>query len=102
MILPITKPGKDGTDGVSKFLPISLLDIGEKVLEKRLINGINHHAFSQGFMNENQFGFTPQKRTIDAAMVIKAIDQEGLEAGEVRGLSGKFPNIPRKNFPVLP
>jgi len=28
--------------------------------------------FSQGFMNENQYGFTPQKGTIDAAMAVKA------------------------------
>ena len=85
VILPITKPGKDGSDDVSKFCPISLLDIGGKVLEKIVINRINH-VFSQGFMNENPFGFTPQKGTIDAAMVIKAIVQEGLAAGEVRAL----------------
>jgi hypothetical protein len=53
-ILPITKPGKESCDEVTKFRPISLLDIGGKVLEKVLINRINHHVFSQGFMNENQ------------------------------------------------
>ena len=66
--LPITKPGKESSDEVSKFRPISLLDIGGKVLEKVLINRINHHMFSQGFMNKNQYGFTPQKGTIDVAM----------------------------------
>jgi hypothetical protein len=80
MILPITKAGKEGSDDVSIFRPISLIDIGGKVLEKILINRINHHVFSQGFMNENQFGFTPQKGTIDAAMAIKAFVQEGLAA----------------------
>jgi hypothetical protein len=34
MILPITKPGKEGYEDVSKFRPISLLNIGGKVLEK--------------------------------------------------------------------
>jgi hypothetical protein len=37
-------------------------------------------------MNENQFSFTPQKGTIDAAMAIKAFVQEGLAAGEVIAL----------------
>jgi len=53
------------------------------VLEKMLINRINHHVFSRGFMNENQFGFRPQKSTIDAAVAIKTFVQEGLAAGEV-------------------
>ena len=34
-------------------------------------------------MNENQFGFRPQKSTVDAALAIKAFDQEILDAGEV-------------------
>ena len=37
-------------------------------------------------MNKNQFGFTPQKGTIDEAMVIKAVVKEGLAAGEVIAL----------------
>jgi hypothetical protein len=86
MILPITKSGKEGSDDVTKFRPISLLDIGGKVLEKILINRINNQVFSHGFMNENQFGFTPQKGTIDAATAIKAFVQEGLVAGEVIAL----------------
>jgi hypothetical protein len=85
-ILPITKPGKKSSDKVTKFCPISLLEIGGKVLEKVLINRINHHVFSQGFMNTNQYGFTPQKGTIDAAMEIKEFVKEGLAAGEVIAL----------------
>ena len=37
-------------------------------------------------MNKNQYGFTPQKGTIDAAMEIKEIVKEGLAAGEVTAL----------------
>jgi hypothetical protein len=37
-------------------------------------------------MNANQFGFIPQKGTIEAAMVIKAAVQESLEAGDVIAL----------------
>jgi hypothetical protein len=50
MIIPVTKPGKEGSDEVSKFCPISLLDIGGKVLEKLLINRINQHVFSREHM----------------------------------------------------
>ena len=50
------------------------------MLEKVLINRINHHMFSKGFMNENQYGFTPLKGTIDATMPVFV--KEGLVAGE--------------------
>jgi hypothetical protein len=56
------------------------------VLEKLLINIINHHVFSRGHMNDNQIGFRPQKCTVDAAMAIKTFVQESLDAGEVIAL----------------
>jgi len=59
-IIPIVKPGKEGSEEVNKFRPISLHASGCKVLEKLLINRINHHVFSRGYMNDNQFGFRPQ------------------------------------------
>jgi hypothetical protein len=34
-------------------------------------------------MNTNQYGFTPQKGTIDAALEVKDFVKEGLAAGEV-------------------
>jgi len=37
-------------------------------------------------MNENQYGFRPQKCTIDVAMAIKDFVQKGLAAGEVIAL----------------
>jgi len=33
-IIPITKPGKENSTNVSKFRPISLINVGGKVLEK--------------------------------------------------------------------
>jgi hypothetical protein len=60
-ILPIIKRGQEESCDVSKFRPICLLDIGWKVLDKIMINRINHHVYSKGYMNENQFGFRPQK-----------------------------------------
>jgi hypothetical protein len=37
-------------------------------------------------MNENQFGFRPQKSTIDADMVVKEFVQDSLAAGDVIAL----------------
>ena len=85
-IIPIVKPGKEVSDDVGKYRPVSLLDSGGKVLEKFLINRINHHVYSKGLMNENQFGFRPQKSTVEAAMAIKIFVHESLEAGEVMAL----------------
>jgi ribonuclease HI len=81
-LIPITKPGKENSEDVSKFRPISI-NIGGKVLEKVLINRINHHVFSHDLINKNQYGFTPQKSTIDAAMAMMDFVVEGLAAGEV-------------------
>jgi len=55
------------------------------VLEKLLINRINHHMYSRGHMSDNQFGFRPQKSTVDAAMAIKNFVQESLDG---RGSDG--------------
>ena len=74
---------KEGSQEIKKFRPISLLDIGRKVLEKALINRINHHMYSNGYMNENQYGFRPQESTIDAAMAIKNFVEQHLARGEV-------------------
>jgi hypothetical protein len=82
-LIPITKPGKENSDEVSKFRPIGLLNVGGKVLEKVLINRINHHVFSHAFMNTHEYVFTPQKGTIDAAMEVKKFVKEGLAAGEI-------------------
>jgi len=82
-LVPITKPGKDKSEDVSKFRPISLINKGGNVLEKLLINRINHHVFSHNYMNKNQYEFTPQKSTTDAAMTVKNVVTYGLTAGDV-------------------
>ena len=82
-LIPITKPGKEKSEDVSKYRPISFLNIGWKILEKAVINRINHHVFSHDIMNNNQYGFTPQRGTINAAMALKDLVVKGLIAGEV-------------------
>jgi hypothetical protein len=47
------------------------------VLEKLLIDRINHHP-SNGLLNDNQYGFIPQKSTIDAAMAAKVFIQKNI------------------------
>ena len=34
-------------------------------------------------MNKNQYGFTPQRSTTNAAMTVKGFVKEGLAAGEI-------------------
>ena len=80
-VIPIVKPGTEGSDEVNKFRPISLLDSGGKVLEKLLINQNKHHKDSREHMSDNQFGFRPQTSTVDAALALKTFLQESLDAG---------------------
>jgi hypothetical protein len=82
-IIPITKQGKEKSTEVSKFRPISLINVGGKVLEKLLINRIMNHIHSNSLMNPNQFGFTPWKSAIDAAIAVKEYLQEGLRKEHV-------------------
>jgi hypothetical protein len=77
-IIPITNAGKENSMEPSKYRPISLLNIGGNVLEKLLINRINHHMYIG-----SQYGFTPQKSTTDAAMEAKKFIEQELETREV-------------------
>jgi hypothetical protein len=81
-LVPIIKPGKENSEEVSKFHPISLLNIGGKVLEKVLINTINYYVYCYNLINNNLYGFTPHRSTVDAAMGVKDFI-EGLRAWEV-------------------
>jgi len=82
-LITIVKPGKEDSEEVKKFRPISLLHIEEKTMEKILTSIINYWSYSTNFINNNQYGFTPQRSTIDAAMAAKNIVDEGLKAVEV-------------------
>ena len=79
MIIPIVKPGQEGSTEATKYRPISLLNVGGKVLEKLLIDRINHHIFFHRLLNGNQYGFLPQKSTVDAAMAVKDFARENLQ-----------------------
>ena len=70
-IIPCIKPGQEKSIEVTKYRPISLLIYGGKVLEKLLINRINHHPTYTGYLNKNQYGFRPQTSSIDAVLALQ-------------------------------
>jgi hypothetical protein len=78
VIIPIIKPGKEECNDASKYCPISLINIGGKLLEKLMIDRILFHIHSNDLFNNNQYGFTPQKGTVDAAMEAKKFIEETL------------------------
>jgi hypothetical protein len=67
----------------SKYRPISLINTGGKVLEKFLINGINHHIYKNDLLTDRQYGCTPQKSTTAAAMESKRFIEPELEKGRL-------------------
>jgi hypothetical protein len=71
IIIPIVKPGEEGINEASKYRPISLLNIAGEVLEKLLIDRNNHQLHSNSLLIKNQYGFLPQKSTVDAAWAAK-------------------------------
>jgi hypothetical protein len=42
-----------------------------------------HYIYKNGYINDNQYGFTPQKSTTDAAMVVKEFLEPELVKGKV-------------------
>jgi len=79
IIIPMVKPRQEGSVEASKYRPISLLNVVGKLLEELLIDRINHHIFSRSLLNGNQYGFLPQKITVDAAMVTEGFVWENLQ-----------------------
>jgi len=60
-----------------------LINTAGKVLERLLIKRMMHHLHKTEFLNENQYGFFPQKNTIDAAMEAKKFLEPQLEKGRI-------------------
>ena len=78
-MIPVIKPAKGNSLDPSKYRPISLLSMGGKILDKLLINRINYQLYKYELLTERQFGFTPQRSTIDATMEAKSFFEPVLE-----------------------
>jgi hypothetical protein len=82
-IIPIIKPHTQNSEDVTKYRPISLLNIGEKILEKALITRIYNQMYTTEFLYRNQYGFIPQTNTTDAVMALKEFVQERYSKVEI-------------------
>jgi hypothetical protein len=80
-IIQITKPSKEHSTDPSKYCPVSLLNIGGKVLEKLPINRINHHRYKNELI-DRQYRYMPQKSTTDTAMEVKKINRTRISKKE--------------------
>jgi len=77
--VPIVKPGKEDNTDASKYRPICLLNVADKVLDRLMIDRIMHYVHTGAGLNSNQYGFMPQRGTVDAAMAVKEIIEEILK-----------------------
>ena len=77
---PNNQTGKSAD--TSKYRLISLLNTEGKVLEK-LLSKKTHLIYTTEYLNENQYGFTPQKNRVHAAMEVKQYVGNRLERGGV-------------------
>jgi len=68
---------------VTKFRPIILTNMAGNVMEKLLTNRITHFVYRNELLNCNQYGFTPQKNAIDAAIEVKEYLEKALREGQI-------------------
>jgi hypothetical protein len=82
-ILMIVNSGKETTSDPTSYRPISLLNTEGNILEKILMKRITHHLHKTDALSDKQYGFTPQRNTVDAAMEVKQYLEPHLEKGGV-------------------
>jgi hypothetical protein len=93
----LKKPNKSDYTTPKAYRPISLLSVFSKILEKLLINRIIFYLTSKNLLNERQYGFTPQKSTIDAIFnaknfIEKTFERKGFALLIALDISGAFDN----------
>ncbi len=93
----LKKPNKTDYSTPKAYRPISLLSVFARILEKLLINRINYYLKSNNLLSENQYGFTPQKSTIDAiqsavSFVKNGFKSKGFTLLVALDISGAFDN----------
>lgn len=55
---------------IKSYRPISLLPVIEKILEKLIIDRVMYHLYKHNCLNDNQYGFTPNKSTECALLAV--------------------------------
>ena len=53
-----------------------------------MIDRIMHHVHSSAGLNSNQYGFIPQRGTVDAVMAVKEITEENLKKNYCTSVDG--------------
>lgn len=82
----------------SSYRLICLLHAWSKVLDKLVTNKLVFRAQSQGFLQKNQFGFTPGKGTEDALNELKNMIRDSHESDKdsclvMLDIKGAFSNL---------
>ena len=77
MVTPIYKKGD--TSNPENYRPISLLSIPGKVFNRILLEKIRERT--ETFTSNTQFGFRPNKGTIDAIFIVRQITEKAKERG---------------------
>ena len=77
LVTPIHKKGD--TSNPENYRAISLLSIPGKVFNRILLNKIREKT--EAFSSNTQFGFRPNKGTVDAIFVVRQIMEKAKEKG---------------------
>ena len=78
VVVPIPKPTKNRIRTVKDQRGITLLVLLGKIEEILMVNRLDLHDYSNNLINENQFGFTKQRSTVDALHNLRNFIQDGI------------------------
>ena len=81
-IIPILKPGKDGTI-ITSYRPIALLSCIGKLMEHLVHNRINYFVQSNNLLQDSQYGFRKGLSTMDVLLRIEHTIRQAQMMGEV-------------------
>jgi len=60
-VITVTKPANENSLDPSKYHPISLLNMGGKILDKLLINGINYNLYKNELLTKSIWIYPTEK-----------------------------------------
>src|SRR5699024_2419330 len=66
VVKAIPKQSAADPQSAKSWRPISLISVPGKILERLMISRVMHSLNLRNQLSPNQFGFTPQKSTVDA------------------------------------